>query len=226
MDKGRPRCFAFGEGLPEDSSLWQEGYPIADLLALVEEDPLEPNRLLPICTSAMGQAYLPVRVAKLASLFGDTGRVHSICQNDWSAALRAITRQIQSRLTGACWAAPLGTDAASHCTLVETMANGSGAPCPQLASEATSARTSGWQVDLGLDADGHRRCGILAADYDGDGCPDAASGSTCSCEPPYSGCLKGWCYDTDDDFCGQGMIRFTAPDLTSEGSTVEIRCRR
>jgi hypothetical protein len=214
-------------GLPElplGGESWEVGDLVAELEALEVEDPDMPWQLLPVCESESGVAFPPTRIAQLANLFGDAGSLHSICQNDWAPALRSITRQIQSRLDGTCWPESLDGHAASGCTVIETM--NSGAACPHLANQPDNMRTEGWHQDWGIDADGRRQCLVLPADYDNNGLPDGPAADSCSGEPPFADCLAGWYYDSDNDACSQGAIRFTAADLISEGSTVEIVCPR
>jgi hypothetical protein len=214
-------------GLPDDTTAWRVGDSIEGLAALQVEDTQNPNQFVPSCSSNLGVAYPPVRIAEFVYLFGHGGSLHSICENDWSPALTAVARQIQNRLMGACLPEAPGSGSSSACTLVETRAAGSSAPCLHLADAETSARTTGWQVDLGLDSSGRRQCRVLPADYDGDGCPDVAPGSAaCSCEPPYEGCLSGWFYDPDHGDCAHGIVAFTSSNIASAGSTMAIECRR
>jgi hypothetical protein len=208
-------------GVPIDGS-WSPGDPIDRLRELRQVNPSNPNELLPSCETAMGFAFPPVRVAELVYLFGNNGILESICRSDWTQALTAITRKIQSKLTGACMTRELANTDPDVCRVIETL--GDDRACPHLASALTGDRT-GWHQDLGLDEEGRRQCEILPADFDGDGCPDASGGGGCSCEEPYSGCLTGWFYSSQDDQCEHGQVRFTSAEVTSDLSDVRFECR-
>lgn len=205
-------------GVPIDGS-WSPGDPVDALRELRRVNPSNPNELLPSCDTAMGFAYPPVRFAELVAMFGENGILQSICHSDWTAPLEAITRKIQSKIRGACLNQPLPTTDIDACRVVETLLDDR--PCPHPMEGPAGGRTGGWHRDLGLDSEGLRRCEILPADYDADGCPDGP----CDCESgDYEGCLEGWIYNRDDDLCEHGQVRFTAPSVTSDLSTVRIEC--
>lgn len=166
----------------------------------------------------MGFAFPPVRIAELVYMFGNNGILESICRSDWTAALQAITRKIQSKLTGACMTRELASTDPDVCRVIETLTNDG--PCPHPASGEGTDRT-GWHLDLGLDEDGRRQCEILPADYDGDGCPD---GGPVPC-PDLTLGLAGWVYTSQDDQCEHGQVAFTSADVTTDLSDVRFECR-
>ncbi|MCC6999726.1 MAG: VWA domain-containing protein [Deltaproteobacteria bacterium] len=63
--------------------------------------------LLPSCESAQGQAVPGIRLETFTKAFGDNGSVISICQNDFSPALRRIGELIAAALGKQCIRAPL-----------------------------------------------------------------------------------------------------------------------
>jgi hypothetical protein len=65
------------------------------------------GNLLPSCqrTDASGheaRAYPPRRIVELAQLFGENGRVQSICQDDFSPAMNAIVDMMAHRIAAPC----------------------------------------------------------------------------------------------------------------------------
>jgi len=117
-------------GVPVDGS-WNPGDPIDSLRSLRQINPNNPNELLPSCETPMGFAFPPVRIAELVYMFGTNGILESICRSDWTQALEAITRKIQSKLTGACMSRTLESTDPDVCRVIETLnppAGGTGAP--------------------------------------------------------------------------------------------------
>jgi hypothetical protein len=84
-------------GIPVDGS-WNAGDPIEGLRDMQQINPSDPNQLLPSCQTEIGLAFPPVRIAELVTSFGENGVLASICRSDWSAAMTAIARKVQSRL--------------------------------------------------------------------------------------------------------------------------------
>jgi hypothetical protein len=165
-----------------------------------------------------------VRIAELVYLFENNGILESICRADWTQALQAITRKIQSKLTGACMARPLASTDPGVCRVIETLPPERDS-CPHLADAAGESRTAGWHVELPLDEEGRRQCEILPADYNGNGLPDGIGGGADCPDEPYGGCLSGWFYVSQDDQCDHGQVRFTSPEVTSDLSDVRFECR-
>lgn len=205
-------------GVPIDGS-WRYGDSVDILREMQRPDPSNTGELLPSCDTTLGKAYPPVRFAELVYAFGHDGIIESICQDDWSAALQAITRRIQHKLAGTCMQRPVADTGAESCRVLETLVGDQ--PCPHPADADDDSRTSGWQIDQGLDESGNRVCEILPSDYDGDGCPD---GADCSTEELATG-LQGWFYVTDSPECVNGMVRFTSNDVTSNYSNISFECR-
>jgi hypothetical protein len=213
-------------GLPEDGS-WDPGEPIEALRALQRVVPETELGFEPSCMSTLGVALPPVRFAGLAQAFGSNGVLSSICRNDWTPALDAITRKLQKKIAGVCLASgPFITTDDTRCRLVETLSDAR--PCPHLVHPegAGEDRESGWQVDLGVitavDGSSHRQCQILPADYDGDGCPDGATGCR---DDIFSGGLDGWFFSYDDADCEFGSFLFSSPGLVEEDSNARYECR-
>jgi hypothetical protein len=210
-------------GVPVDGS-WNPGDPIERLRELRQVNPSNPNELLTSCDTSNGIAFPPVRIAELVYSFGNNGILESICRDDWTAALQAITRKIQDKLPGVCVERALASTGSDTCRVIETLINDG--ECPSPADAPGSDRTRGWHLDLGLvDVNGsnRRRCEILPADYDGNGIPDGAS----SCEPEsfdQPGILQGWFYDNSCSDCNFGQVRFTHTDVTSDRSEVRFEC--
>lgn len=89
--------FAALAGVPMDGR-WAPGDPPSDLAELVEIDPADPERLLPVCASSRGAAEAPVRLAELVQALGPHGLLDSICREDWSPVFQRWTRRIQEAL--------------------------------------------------------------------------------------------------------------------------------
>jgi len=212
-------------GIPVDGS-WNPGDPIEGLEAMVQVSPTNPNELVPSCSTSNGLAYPPVRIVDLVSRFGNSGVLGSICREDWTAHLETITARIQGKLPGRCVSRALESTDPEVCRVVETLIND--APCPALADRADDGRTTGWQVDLGLNSLGRRKCEILPADYDGDACPDHISADDCAAGRFGLGtsALQGWFYQryVEAENCPHGQVRFTDPDITSDGSSIRFEC--
>ena len=211
-------------GIPIDGS-WSPGDSVEALRELQTVNPSNPNELNPSCQTGMGLAFPPVRIVELVTLFGTNGILASICQSDWTSALQAITRKIQSKIGGACMQRQLASTDPGVCRVIETLVDER--ECPHLANAVGLDRTSGWHLDLNLNEDGQRQCEILPADYDGDGCPDNISREQCEAENigPSSGALQGWFYVNDDPNCEFGQVRFTTTDITSDLSDVRFECQ-
>ena len=209
-------------GVPIDGS-WNPGDPIERLEELRIVDPSNPNELQKSCQTVNGDAYPPVRIAELVYAFGNNGILESICRDDWTAALVAITRKIRDKLGGVCVDRPLASTGADTCAVIETLVDDR--PCPNEADTPDQSRSAGWHIDQGtveIDGRQRRRCEILPSDYDGDGCPDGAS----DCDADTfggSGVLQGWFYDTEGE-CQYGQVRFTTNDVTSDESDVRFEC--
>lgn len=206
-------------GVPIDGS-WEAGHSLAELRSRVEINPAEPSELMPTCDTSMGYAFPPVRFAELVYEFGNNGILASICESDWTPALRAITRKIQGKLDGQCMPRELASTGSDACKVIETLLDDR--PCPGLADAPDGSRTEGWHLNRGLDAQGRRVCEILAADYDGNGCPDPLT--ECA-EEDFSTSLQGWFYQSDHPACENGKVRFTHDDVSGDLSRVRFECQ-
>jgi hypothetical protein len=195
------------------------GASVDEIRAMVRLDPDDPTRLAPSCETAMGVAYPPARLAELVTSFGRNGVLASICQDDWTPALAAITRTIQDRIVGTCVERELATTDPDVCRVVETLVDDRACPAP--ADQPGPGRSAGWLVDLGLDEAGRRQCEILPADYDGDHCPDRAS----SCAEPWGGGLTGWFSLGPSGECPHGQVRFTSGEVVEDLAAVRLECR-
>jgi hypothetical protein len=209
-------------GIPLDGS-WNEGESLDRLRELQQISPTNPNELVPSCQTDRGLAFPPVRIVDLVYRFGNNGILASICDDDWTPALEAITRKIQSKITGHCMPRPLASTDPGVCRVVETLVNADG--CPHPADADDESRSRGWHVDLGLDEDGRRLCEILPTDYNGDECPDGISREDCQGERfgLDTAALQGWFYDSGS--CDFGQVRFTSTDVTSDRSRIAFECR-
>jgi len=214
-------------GVPVDGS-WNPGDPLERLRDLRRVNPSNPAEMISSCDTAMGRAKPPVRLAELVYAFGNNGILESICREDWTPALRAITRKIQDKLIGLCSERAMAELDFADCRVVEVLADES--PCPNPADSPGPDRSTGWQVDLGtVESEGEcrRQCEILPADYDEDGCPDGDD--DCGLEewlPHRSDALQGWFYDPDFAICEHGQLRMTHRDVASADSTVRFECLR
>lgn len=213
-------------GIPHPSDgTWRPGDSVESLRAMQIVDPGNPAGLQPSCVTEMGEAFPPVRIVELVYRFGNNGVLASICQDDWTSALQAITRKIQTKLMGRCMSRQLASADPGVCRVVETLT--SEAPCPNLANRNDEERSAGWHLDLGVNDSGRRMCEILPADYNADGCPDNVSRAECEEDQfgPGSSALQGWFYDATDESCEFGQVRFTGPEITSDMSTIRFECR-
>lgn len=210
-------------GIPVDGS-WAPGDSLEALRELQQVNPSNPNELLPSCSTSMGMAFPPVRISDLVYRFGANGILASICREDWTPALTAITRKIQEKLTSLCLPRSIAGVGPTNCRVVETLIDER--DCPHPADTPGSDRAHGWHVDLGHDDVGRRQCEILPADYDGDMCPDGISSRDCELRNygPGSGALQGWFHTTMDPSCEFGQIRFTSDELISDRSSVRLEC--
>jgi hypothetical protein len=186
-------------GVPVDGS-WNPGDPIDELREMQVVNPENPNELLFSCDTAMGVAFPPVRIAELVYAFGDSGLLESICRQDWTPALQALTRKIEDRLHGPCLSWPLPSDWSERCRVVETLDDGRA--CPHDALGPGTDWGPGWQTDLGLDADGRRRCEIAPADAG----------------------VQGWTYDDADRSCELGRVGVTGDWVVDPTSDVVFEC--
>lgn len=89
--------FAALAGVPDDGR-WAPGDPPEELAELVEVDPVDPQRLLPVCTSSRGSAEAAARLAELVQALGPNGLLDSICREDWSPVFQRWTRRVQAAL--------------------------------------------------------------------------------------------------------------------------------
>ncbi|MEM7159236.1 MAG: vWA domain-containing protein [Myxococcota bacterium] len=88
----------------------------------------------PGCSSSAGEAVPPVRMAEFASQFevGTSGNMFSICESDYSPALRAIAEAIADQVKPACMPAcvadtdPTSTTLEPSCVLVQEAPNEDG----------------------------------------------------------------------------------------------------
>jgi hypothetical protein len=98
-----------------------------DVLAMREMiNPAESNELVPSCNTAMGLAYPPRRFVELAQMWGRDAYVGSICRDDWSDAVAAITARLAEKLPAdfVCFDGDAAFDerrCLSGCLLVETL---------------------------------------------------------------------------------------------------------
>jgi len=209
---------------PRDGT-WAPGDSIEALRDMQIVDPSNPNGLVPSCTTDMGLAFPPVRIVELVYRFGTNGVLASICQEDWTPALQAITRKIQGKLPGRCMSRQLASADPGVCRVIETLTNEG--PCPHVANVDDETRSEGWHVDLGLDEEGRRQCEILPSDYNADGCPDHVSRAECDDQRygPGTAALQGWFYDATSSACDHGEVRFTDADITSDMSRIRFECR-
>jgi hypothetical protein len=216
-------------GLPDDEDDWRVGDLVEDLAALQQVDPENTNDLVASCTSGMGLAYHPVRLVDFAYRFGDNALLHPICQQNWSAALRAITIKIQAKLAGVCASRPLASTSSDVCRVVETLGDTSECPNAVARDGVDNRQRDQWRVDMGtVLVENHqgelverRQCEILSADADGDGCPDGAAHCVGG---NYDGSMAGWFYETTDGSCDNGRVQFTHEDVTTDASDVRFEC--
>jgi hypothetical protein len=113
----------------------------------VQVDPENPNTLVHSCDTAMGAAFVPLRLVELAYSFGEDGLVASSCREDWTPALQALARMIQDRIGTGCVQLPDAVDPATDCRLVEVLDDGSELEVPRADDDA-----GGWALDLGSPA--------------------------------------------------------------------------
>jgi hypothetical protein len=114
-------------GVPVDGS-WNAGDPLAELAALRRLEPGSETNLVPSCETAMGVAHPPVRLAEVVYAFGNNGILESVCREDWTSALQAITRKIQVKLVGRCFNRELPAPMLESCRAVEVLSDDR--PCP------------------------------------------------------------------------------------------------
>ena len=206
-------------GVPIDDT-WRVGDSVDELRDLQRINPANTSELMPSCDTSLGYAFPPVRFAELVYAFENNGVLASICENDWTPALVAITRKIQGKLDGQCMPRELASTGAEACRVIETLFDDS--PCPHPANARDETRTTGWHIDRGVDESGRRLCEILPADYTGDGCPEGAADCVSG---DYSGGLQGWFYQSDHPSCEFGKVQFTNDDVSSDLSRVRFECQ-
>ena len=113
---------------------------LADPRMVESVDESNPTRLTPSCVTATGNAFPPRRMVSVAQQLearGSNGIVQSICQSDFTPALRAIIEKIADVLGGACLPRALnpGPDGSVNCDVTERLpATGDYTTCASLAS--------------------------------------------------------------------------------------------
>ncbi len=223
-------------GVPIDGS-WSPGDELEDLRRSRRQDvERDPHRLVPSCSSSVALARPPARLAELAYMFGEDGMLESICREDWTRALEAVTRKLQCKLIGRCIARELPSTSHEDCRVIETLSDDRACPHPEEPRGAGSARVAGWHRDLGLDEHGRRRCEALPSDYDDDGLPDgpceasrvgwACGGSFPDCSEPFATCLEGWFWDRDGSGCQHGQLRFTSRAVVAHDGHAVFQCEQ
>ena len=185
-------------------------------------DPATPNRLVPSCDiPGRGQAFPPVRIVRVAQELQNRGAgvtVQSICQDDFSGALREIIRQIASALGAACLPRQLNVEAdgSVDCDVVAEMPEGVGCEALGAAGEVR-LDTDGNAL---FTEDGNSICTIFQR-------VPTREQKMAGTEPSE----PGWYYDdyTMDvqSNCGTAVIQGQRVAFTSEppsGATVRLEC--
>lgn len=160
----------------------------------------------------------PRRIVELVSALdreGASGVVQSICQTDWRDAMRAITRNIQGALEGACLSdglthangVPLATHEHADCVVTETLAAGSRCQPGSFEVGQIGERTV---CQVCQEGDGSRD---FATDFRGNDlseCENAAA---------------FWFYTTEDENCGgRGKIEFNDAAEPPDGAVIRLEC--
>ncbi|MCU0664491.1 MAG: hypothetical protein MUC50_19465 [Myxococcota bacterium] len=87
------------------------------------------------------------RYVDVARAFGDKGYVYSICNKDWSPAMKDIAELIRSQLGGTCYTDSLNWDPVKKVALCDVVANFSNPekdqPCPEALVKAWMDQTGG-----------------------------------------------------------------------------------
>jgi hypothetical protein len=82
-----PQCEGLGDAIPD----CLEHPDMAERI-----DPVSMTRLMPSCvTASAGEAYPPRRMVQIAQTFGNRAIVRSICTDDFTPAIEALTGRIQ-----------------------------------------------------------------------------------------------------------------------------------
>ena len=99
-------------------------------------DPSSPERLQPACSSARASAQPAPRIVQFAESFGANGRVTSICNADWRAALVPLTSRFAQRRAPQCLgrAQQRGADGKVACKMYWNL------PSPEVALDGTPTR--------------------------------------------------------------------------------------
>lgn len=190
-------------GIPPERAGQDPAAILMDPAMVEQQDPANPNRLLPACVSPGGRgvAYPAIRMTELARQLDGAGAavtVQSICNTDFSAAFSEIIRIVSNALSGACLARQLNPDADGNvdCDVLEALPPvGSGASyerCDQLIAENPTAYELD-HTETTMNSDGtsvtREVCRITQVGHSG------------------AGTLPGWAYDTrDNEVPGWSMI--------------------
>jgi hypothetical protein len=207
------------------------------------ENPARRNELVPSCdtraTTGMGLAFPPRRFVELAQAFGSSAYVDSICKNDWTEAIRGITRSLVEHLPSTCFPRELSFDplaCAADCQVVETLDDDgpcepdpSCSACPPATADdlygllpcrdAAGAACEPLKRDLGLVRTPagilRRQCLLRQAprSFTGTGCADPSA--------------EGWYYvprEQSADACPQVVFARGTGSLIESGSSAELRC--
>jgi hypothetical protein len=152
----RPHSIVMGMivGVPPDAPQCNgSGDQLAGCLALEAMIPrfnAAGDGVEPSCDTPMGKAYPPVRFVQLAQSWGNGAYVGSICREDWSGPLRAITDKLVGRLPSACFARALPADARNPCMagciLIERLSDTRGCEVDPTCPESWCATASSDQA--------------------------------------------------------------------------------
>jgi hypothetical protein len=190
-------------------------------------DPGDDN-LRPSCDRpGAGTAFPPRRIVELAEMFGSNGSVYSICQDDFTPAVRMIAKSmIGPQLAAPCLPRPLvrGSDGLVACTLVWEL------PPPNAALDSTPTPTP-----TRCDAAGF---GFLSEPAPGERDRSDRGGARClvrqlgvSDDEVDEPRAPGWYYDdfsqsvtSDCDARTPQRIVLTAPATPPPGVVVKLEC--
>jgi hypothetical protein len=175
--------------------------------------------LQPSCESEILSATPPRRVVELARAFGPQGRLHSICDSDWSGAVQLLNAQHGSLLGAVCLNGhelPRARNGLTNCSMVWEL------PPPEHAPDGTPTSCSE-RAFLSPD-EGHPR-----NERGGAVCEVHQLAVTGAPASPELEPGEGWFYD---DFsvgahcacAGRCNEIFFAPDRPPPGVTVKLRC--
>ena len=188
-------------------------------------DPADPSRLATSCNvPGVGKAYPPRRLVSVARGLqeaGANGIVQSVCQSDFTPALRAIIDKIADVLGGACLPRELNraTDGSVNCDVTETLpSTGDYTTCASLASIGRDPEPIRREIDDKTGAE-VEVCRVIQVIPDRSGAtPSLPSGGV------------GWYYDDfDPDLptrCAdnQQRISFTPGAEPKTGTLVKLEC--